>query len=385
MKFDTASLFNRGLAAGGGAPRAGEVARWRGRASLVLIVGVAACKPHHGGTESDGGSSDSHESSGPSCALETIEGDVELTDSADLSAYHCVSEITGDLTVWSVSTLVDFSDFGSLERVGGTLRIRDNQALETLAGLEQLESIGDRLEIEQNGALKDVSVPALQEAQFVSISGNPELSTLAGLGASSWTVQPSWVSIVGNDSLVSLAGIAALLNESTNLSLLTNPALADLKGLEAVESLHRLNLEELDGLSDLSELAQLRTVEILRVGGNDGLVSLTGLGGLETVEYLTLGDCAIETETDNVASFAGLESLKSVTHLEISRHNALSSLAALDVLAGTTIETLVIAHNPQLPQSEIDAFTSAVTVSTIVELCQNGDDDVPCMCGGGTE
>ena len=94
--------------------------------------------------------------------------------------------------------------------------------------------------------------------------------------------------------------------------------------------------------------------------------------------------CAIEQETNNLSNFEGLESLTSVQHLEISRHNDLTSLAALNVLAGTAIDTLVITRNPQLSQAEIDAFTSAVTIANLGEICQNRDDDVACLCGGET-
>jgi hypothetical protein len=143
-----------------------------------------------------------------------------------------------------------------------------------------------------------------------------------------------------------------------------------------------LRVEGNDSLSHLNELSTLKSVDVLLLANNDGLPSLAGLGALEHAERLFLGECNVNKQTQNQTNFDGLTSLKSVTHLQIARHQDLTSLAGLASLAGETLETVRIVKNPSLSQTEIDMFLATITVTGTLEVCENRDDDVTCFCGG---
>ena len=118
------------------------------------------------------------------------------------------------------------------------------------------------------------------------------------------------------------------------------------------------------GNGSLNDLSGLETIE--RIGGVLQLRmtrNLTSLRGLRSLR--SLGNLAVDTTA--VGSLEGLEQLREVGHLVIRDNPDLTSLRGLEGLCRVT-NGVTIFGNPQLPESEIQAFLDRVEITGPVVL-----------------
>ncbi len=186
------------------------------------------------------------------------------------------------------------------------------------------------------------------------------------------------VRIIDNTGLVTLAGLDRLREIRAddgdagigNLIIAGNPLLQSLVGLDQLETVQALRLEDNTVLASIG-LPSLATIEHgIRLGGCSG-----GEVGDDTPASAS-GDNPLLTGLD------GLDALQQVGGLWIHGQQALVSLARLRELAeaGTEFAAPVeIGLNPLLPTSEITSFADAAGLDTVV-ACQNADDAVACAC-----
>jgi hypothetical protein len=118
------------------------------------------------------------------------------------------------------------------------------------------------------------------------------------------------------------------------------------------------------GNGSLNDLSGLETLE--RIGGVLQLRmarNLTSLHGLRSLR--SLGNLAVDTTA--VGSLEGLEQLREVGHLVIRDNPNLTSLRGLEGLCRVT-NGVTIFGNPQLPESEIQAFLDRVEITGPIVL-----------------
>jgi hypothetical protein len=235
-------------------------------------------------------------------------------------------------------------------------------------------------------------MPSLSSVEAVVLTSNPALTSLTGLGPVTSLVGRggSGLIVVGNPMLGSLSGLESVTTIGGSSDIRDNDALVDLSGLDALQTIERLNIEGNLNLSSLSGLDMLTSVgggnpnnNNLIISDNDALVDLTGLGALQTVgRQLTVRRNAAMTSLDGLGpltsvgqlvledmplfgSLAALSSLQSSGFFRIVALGALTSFAGLEALA-TITDTIVIENNPQLVQISQLAPTAFSGFSVIV-------------------
>ena len=221
-----------------------------------------------------------------------IVGDLRLADltTADLSQLSCLTEVTGTVTIASVSGLLDLNGLAALQTAGG-LQITRNPDLQSLDGLEgliaidggQVDDIGD-VWITENDHLGDIeALGGLAQVTLDSIvvASNPSLVSLAGLQGVAETLTECIVA--DNDSLSSL-DLNALVQTRT-LRIANNEALTSLAGLSSLQRLERIeiegnaSLESLEGLTSLTEISGDETAIV--VFGNPALAEIESLASAQ--------------------------------------------------------------------------------------------------------
>ena len=163
----------------------------------VLFAGIlllmAACGPEVGAvgeagggdgsagssseaTDAVSGSSTSSSGAETGC-FEIVYGSLSVDEGTDLGWLSTVREVTGQLTISSLSGTRDLGELRCLESVGGAMAIRRNPNLESLAGLEMIREVDDFLLVAENPRLRALDVP-LERVRRLQVSSNPSLESL---------------------------------------------------------------------------------------------------------------------------------------------------------------------------------------------------------------
>ena len=157
------------------------------------------------------------------------------------------------------------------------------------------------------------------------------------------------VQIVNNDSLKDLSGLDGLEETTTKFLIQGNENLQDLQGLEKLEQVHYLAIHDNPKLLALSGLGGLTTATLgLSIGycadgGNNSLSNLHGLDSIETIGGLSVDNNA------NLTSLMGLEPLTSLTSLFVRNNPGVSSVEA-KALATKFKATPTICNNAGPPE-----------------------------------
>jgi hypothetical protein len=260
----------------------------------------------------------------------------------------------------------------SLVRVGGHLHVDDADSLTSLEGLESIEEIGIGLEIDDNAALEtlDGLPAAARVALGISIRENPSLTDLRGLGGLSLAEgyeETYSVSVIGNPRLSTLEGLEIVRTAATPVGLVIGEIddLVDLNALAGVEQLQSVRLRNLPALESLEsfsslesvstlDLPPLATLDVLVVWKNPVLVTLgPGPLGSAEIERLYLRDDPL------LANLGALTQVTSVAdQMTLAELDAIDSLAPLDAI--TTVRgSLSIYRNERLPQTDAEAWAAS--------------------------
>jgi hypothetical protein len=149
--------------------------------------------------------------------------------------------IEGSATI-SGGDIVNLSGLNVLTAVEGTFSISYNPVLINLTGLEMLGEVGNSFIIGNNGDLQSLS--ALESLTNIGydfkIGNNPNLTSIVTSGQ----LQQIYGSleIHSNTSLSSLAGFESLLSVGA-ISIISNPLLSNIDGLENIDGSSMISLE----------------------------------------------------------------------------------------------------------------------------------------------
>lgn len=235
------------------------------------------------------------------------------TSITDLSSLASLTEVDGDLVVFTNGVLQNLDGFNNINRIGGQLFVVDNPELRSLSALQSLDDLGGSLIVADNPQL--VNLEGLNN--LTVIRGN--LSIGIDVGAASF----------GNESLNSITALSNLTAVAGNL-ILSGNAITDMSGLS--------NIAAVPGE--------------IRISFNTQLTSLSGLENIETV-----GDQLYIAFNDQLPDIDGFEGLRTVgNNLNIASNAALSQVTGLSNLT-TVASFLSFSFNPMLTQLE-NSFTS---------------------------
>lgn len=287
--------------------------------------------------------------------------------------------VGGDLQIENNPSLVSLTGLPEGLAVAGSLSITSNPTLTDLSGLPGVLEIGGRLTLGNNDGLVDLSgLPdefrvGIDEQNGVSlaIENNPGLEHLSGLPMA-LTAVPGSVEIRGNPKLRDLTGLFdSLRSIGGELVIADNPGLLDLTGFAEGTTLGigvfgpSLRIE---GNARLERLVGLPASLTTLAGGlslvdNPALVDLTGLEALRQVQGDLLIGRRLRNDLGNPCDWslvpagnAGLQSLAGLAALSdvggafaIACHPNLVDLASLSQLT-TVAEALLLLDNPALVQ-----------------------------------
>ncbi|MDA9711577.1 hypothetical protein N9U42_04325 [Luminiphilus sp.] len=151
------------------------------------------------------------------------------SDVSSLGAEAC-DTIMGNLTIGASNDIFHLDALVNLSRVVGSVRIINNSGLLNIDGLINLVEVGGDVEIDGNGALTNVAgLAGLETAYGLLVSSNPKLADLDGM--ESLETLTGDLQITGNDALGNLDGLSGLTSIGGDLRVQQNAALTNIDGL----------------------------------------------------------------------------------------------------------------------------------------------------------
>ncbi|MBX2951599.1 MAG: T9SS type A sorting domain-containing protein [Leadbetterella sp.] len=347
-------------------------------------------------------------------ALENIGGELSISYNPELENVNHLSglkNISGRVAIEANTKLQSLSGLSGVVSIGGLLGVGGNPVLNSLQGLENIDPATiSELTLVQNGALSVCNLPNicafLATGKPRSVSGN--LGACADTGAlnaacaissaqcptGDYTFNsqeeidkfgatyghcstiPGKVTIQGED-IVNLKGLAGVKTIGKGLSILSNPKLANLDGLEALESTGSLEssydlvpliisdnkiLENINGLSGLSSINGASVV----VGSNPELKNLNGLGNLNEFQVSTL-NIGYNLKLQQIDGLKGIGKIREVS---IYDNPVLANLNGLSGLKAITIN-LYVSNNPSL--QTLNGLSGVVEFNTEPGLSKSGE------------
>ena len=261
-------------------------------------------------------------------AAQNTNCDTELTSQAEVDAFDCTT--IEDMLIIEGSDISNLDGLAELEAVVGELYISFNPELTSLEGLGAL-TYTNFLTIRGNGSLTTLGgLDSMVWAQQVVIDGNASLTTLAGFAPSAELVS---LIVVANYGLTSLAGLSPDLSVE-DLALSENNGMTSLAGIGALADVPFLTLVDNASLSSLGALQELQSIGFLDVRRNDALEDLSGLGPPLDIERLRIMD------QDALTDLHGLDSLRTLESLSIRDNDALTSIRGLEALTSTGLRII---------------------------------------------
>ncbi len=293
-------------------------------------------------------------------------------------------EIEGDLVIGWASLppesqcsghlgLRNLAGLDGLEAIGGKLSLGCTPDLNSLAGLEQLTAIGGDLDVACD---VEVNLASHDLPSLTTLSGLSGLTTLGGdlglcadalvdirgLSSLRGEIGRLWVTSDGLQDFSGLEGVTSITGEFVAASV---RGLRDLTGLQNVEHLGGLDIEEASSLERV-DLPNLATVEQgLSIGIMPALTEVRVPMAVTTVEGIFSVGFAKDL---TVVEAPGLASTGGRFWIE---QTGILTLGGLSGLA-TVGEDLIIAGNTNLPTSEAEAFAANVDVTGETVVAGNG-------------
>lgn len=263
--------------------------------------------------------------SGARCAESPrIEGNVLVSDQAELAALAGCEVIAGDLIV-RLYEGADFAPLGQLRVVEGDFALGVDPDRDAVVGFLVSDQFDEQRELIERGwvasldglqSLESVGALFLRGLPGEDLSAFSSLSSVGSVGSDIDGFLDGYIILQQNRNLRSLAGLEqvrdargfvvslspaltslngfAPTDRMLNVSVFSSPLLSDLAALAPLANLEALTLSG-TGVVDLDALSALRTLQSLDLIENPALVDMTGLAGLEGAETISiLGNAALE-------------------------------------------------------------------------------------------
>ncbi|CAI0421111.1 unnamed protein product [Linum tenue] len=251
---------------------------------------------------------------------------LELKDLEDLCFQHChgAPEIPGD--IWLHLTklkklTVSFSYCKSLLlQVESVLPSSLNSLVVSCMQLETLPDLAN---------LSNLIELRLRSVQVDEIHGVGQLKMLEAFAISD---APNLKSLDGLENLVLLQRLTVVycdlcgLTKLTNMDIIGCTKVTEVMGLERLESLVRLKLNDCASIVRLPDLSALKNLTLLNISGCTQLTEVTGLESLESLQVLAMSRCK------SVSKLPDLSILEYLRYLNISKCTQLKEVIGVERL-----------------------------------------------------
>ncbi len=222
--------------------------------------------------------------------------------------------------------IIDLSPLSRLTELEGALDISSNPQLTSLWGLDSLQRVRN-IFLSNNPELRDIS--SLQQITEIpgeiSLRNNSALSNIEVFANVTSTINQLYIG--GNDSLRSLRGLENIVQVRRNVSIIDNP-IENLHGLENLETIgNTLAIKADSQLTTLAGLNSLDSVSTIQITANPQLADLEGLSRFQN--YDLTGDLWV-SDNDKLQSLDGLSGFTIVRgDVIVSDHEFLTDISAL--------------------------------------------------------
>ncbi|WP_298494519.1 hypothetical protein [uncultured Algibacter sp.] len=313
-------------------------------------------------------------------SIETISGYIVVknTELLNLQGVENINTISGGFWIYKNNNLLTVTEFTSLTNFSGGFHIQDNPNLVTISfsGFDTVEYLfigfnanlttvvlNDLVTV--NDLFRYLVNPSLTSLgefnNFTNVGGNlmvrfaDQLINLQGLNN---LQSVGSITIDDNQALSSLEGLDSLTEIVDEAVFFNNSQLADFQGFNSVTTIggdlhitNNLSLSAMNGLNSLTTIGG----DVL-IDTNTDLTSIDGLSNLQSIS----GGLTI-SNNDQLTSLAGLSNLTSISNLEVENNDALSSL--IDLNAVTNLGRLVVEDNDSLLM--LSAFSNLTVLNKI--------------------
>jgi hypothetical protein len=299
------------------------------------------------------------------------------TDITNLNGLSQVTEITGDLYIYSPADnhpLADISGLNNITLINGRLSLVDLKNInafnlfpnllkigsgnfgdglsisgltpETINGFNILANVSGDIAIQNTSALIYLNgfdnltriKPILSNSQaslyFIDNSALASINGFGNLNEIAWEYY-----FVNNPNLMSLPNTPNLTAIGKSMTLWDDDAIMNFNGLNALTTLGgAINIKDNNALAGFFGLNNLAIANGIDIQNNPVLSSLTDLANLVTFPFVG----------------------PTRPSINISNNEALSSLTGLDNINGATIGAVVLQNNPNLSSCAIESFCEKI-------------------------
>ncbi|CAI0421312.1 unnamed protein product [Linum tenue] len=268
---------------------------------------------------------------------------LELKDLEDLCFQHChgAPEIPGD--IWLHLTklkklTVSFSHCKSLLLQDSVAKL-PSSLNSLVVSCMQLETLPDLANLSNLIELR------LRSVQVDEIHGVGQLKMLEAFAISD---APNLKSLDGLENLVLLQRLTVVycdlcgLTKLTNMDIIGCTKVTEVMGLERLESLVRLKLNDCASIVRLPDLSALKNLTLLNISGCTQLTEVTGLESLESLQVLAMSRCK------SVSKLPDLSILEYLRYLNISKCTQLKEVIGVERLEW--LELLAMSHCKSIKQ-----------------------------------
>jgi hypothetical protein len=337
-----------GAAATGGSSNGGTSGTATGGTSTGGASGGTAGSGENGGSGGTADGGQAGDGTGDEVCSEAKP--ILITSDADLEEFGArgCEVFDGSVTVTS-QTLTSLDALGqpsALRVITGSLAFNQNPLLENIEGIRGLEEIGGSLVFRSTNLVNLSGLESLRRigSDFVSdgvvLAANPRLANVTALGELTSLVAS--ISVTSNPELTSLAGLDRL-RDTNDVTILGNALLAEIGGLTELEQAMSITVASNPSLASAS------------------FPSLLGAGSFSITSNPVLVGVALPL-------------LESAENLTISGNEALSTVGTLSALG--EVGLLVISSNPKLPQCFVDALDARLMACDM--SCSGNDASATC-------
>lgn len=242
-----------------------------------------------------------------------------------IDSFKNLTEVDGDLSLYSNTNALEFNSFESLTLIKQSLNIHLNDGLKSINGFNNLTNIEGRIYIQDNPYLNEIN--GLQSLKSVNkdvhIYRNNELVEINGFNKIDRI--DDGIVITFNDKLEKITAFTNLQNLNGFLSITYNPILNNAIGFKSLEIINDGLEIRRSRLKDLNDFSNLKTFNgnTFSIQDNEEMESLNGLNNLiSKVQNLNI------RYNNSLTDISALKNIESITDYLIIRDNELLSTCA---------------------------------------------------------
>lgn len=301
--------------------------------------------------------------------IDSIGGDLDIYNNLNLETLFekdSIIYIGNSLRIFDNPILTEILGFKELKSIRGSLQILNNELLKSNEGFENLENINGGLDIALSPNLENLTgfdlLTTIGNGMKIRVTGIKDFTGFEKLEIIQGSLVGNSVSITDNPNLISLSGLGALDSIQRSLFITGNQELESIEALSNLKFIGgQLSIEN----SNLTEISALKNVapinSTIRINENENLISIDELPLASKID----GSIEIKenTKLNNINPLSNLDTL--LGQLNVSENTSLSECSSLcPLLNHGFIESIITIRENLGNCEDEDILISACSTKT---------------------